>query len=267
GSINYNVKLAIQHGVNPINAIQMASFSAAECYGLEQKGAIAPGYDADFLLLSDLNEVKIDAVYCAGKLVAKNGKYLTQEQNLTPIKPTPSIMSSIQIREVTAKDLQIPIKESGLANIIEIIPNSIVTNHLTEEVDVNVTDGHFQISIEKDHLKLAVVERHRATGNVGLGIVKGMEMRRGAIATTIAHDSHNIITAGTNDEDIGFAIEKIKEIGGGQVVVDQGKVIASLSLPIAGLLSNESAETVSNDLAKIKKGLDDIGASKEFNPF
>ncbi|MEC5425922.1 adenine deaminase [Virgibacillus sp. C22-A2] len=263
GSINHNVKLAIQHGVDPINAIQMASFSAAECYGLHHKGAIAPGYDADFLILSDLTHVEIEEVYSAGKRVAQNGKYLHQDS--CQINPVKSLLSSIQMKEVTSEQLQIKFKESNLAHVIEIIPNSLITKHLVEEVEV--INNCFQPSIKRDQLKLSVIERHHQTGHIGLGIVKGLGIQKGALATTIAHDSHNIIAAGTNDKDMLFAIEKIKEMGGGSVIVENEKVIASLALPIAGLLSDKPVEKVYNELMNVKKGLDYIEASKKFNPF
>jgi adenine deaminase len=263
GSINHNVKMAIQHGVDPITAIQMASFSAAECYGLQNKGAIAPGYDADFLLLTDLTQVEIEEVYSAGKRVAQNGNYLYQDGCEVP--PGKSLLSSVNMKKVTSEQLQIKLKESNSAHVIEIIPNSLVTKHLVEEVEVK--NECFQPSIERDQLKLAVIERHHKTGHIGLGIVKGLGIQKGALATTIAHDSHNIIAAGTNDKDMLFAIEAIKEMGGGLVIVENEKVIASLALPIAGLISDEPAEKVYNELLKLKKGLEFIEASKEFNPF
>ncbi|WP_249871669.1 adenine deaminase [Oceanobacillus saliphilus] len=263
GSIDHNVKLAIQHGVDPINAIQMASFSAAECYGLHNKGAIAPGYDADFLILADLNQVEIEEVYAGGKLVAQNGKYLNKERY--EVHPSNSLLSSIKTGDITLEQLQIKWKDSNAAHVIEIIPNSLVTKHLVE--DVEVINEYFQPSIERDQLKLAVIERHHETGHIGLGIVKGLGIQKGALATTIAHDSHNIITASTNDKDMLFAIEAIKEMGGGLVIVENEKVIASLALPIAGLLSNEPVEKIYHELMELKKGLDYVEASKEFNPF
>ncbi|WP_409295663.1 adenine deaminase [Peribacillus sp. SCS-26] len=263
GSIDHNVKLAIQHGVDPINAIQMASFSAAECYGLKHKGAIAPGYDADFLIMTDLKQIKIEEVYSGGKLVAQNGEYLDQDS--CKVNPSKPLLSSINMGDITLEQLQIQLRESNSAHIIEIIPNSLVTKHQVEEVDV--IDKCFQPSIERDQLKIAVIERHHQTGHIGLGIVKGLGIQRGALATTIAHDSHNIITAGTNDKDILFAIETVKQIGGGLVIVENEKLIASLALPIAGLLSDEPAEKVYSELMELKKGLDYIEASKKFNPF
>src|SRR5690606_34703865 len=148
---------------------------------------------------------------------------------------------------------------------IEINPNQIVTNHLKETVQV--VDGMFTTSIEKDQLKLAVIERHKATGNVGVGIVKGFKLKKGAIASTIAHDSHNIVVVGTNDEDMIGAVENVTKTNGGLVIVDEGKVIASLALPIAGLMANESYEDVYKSLKALNEGLHAIGEPTNFNPF
>ncbi|WP_202077871.1 adenine deaminase [Caldalkalibacillus salinus] len=263
GSINHNVKLAIQHGVDPINAIQMASLSAAECYGLDQKGAIAPGYDADLLILSDLRQVEIEQVFSAGKRVAEKGKYIAQQEN--NVQPPPTLKHRIRVADMTTEQLNIHMASSHSAHIIGIVPNRLVTEHLVE--DVQVDQGLFQSSVERDQLKLAVIERHHQTGNVGLGIVKGLGIKKGAIATTIAHDSHNIITAGTNDQDMLYAVKAIKDMGGGLVIVENEKVVASLALPIAGLISGDSVEQVHYTLKELKAGLRYIGASMEFNPF
>ncbi|WP_347860940.1 adenine deaminase [Salimicrobium sp. PL1-032A] len=263
GSIDHNVRLAIQHGVDPLNAIQMASFSAAECYGLHHKGAIAPGYDADFLLLSDLTNIDIQEVYVKGEMVAKDGAYLHHSEEGTP--PGDKLLDSINMTELTSEDLTIKLEANKKANIIEIQPNSLLTKHSCEEADT--VKGLFQPSTERDQLKIAVIERHHRTGNVGTGIVKGLGIKNGALATTIAHDSHNIITAGTNDEDILVAVAAIKEMGGGLVVVENEEVVASLALPIAGLLSDESASTVKRGLDELKKGLERIEAPTHFNPF
>jgi adenine deaminase len=263
GSIDHNVRLAIEYGVNPINAIQMASLSAAECYGLLTKGAIAPGYDADFLILNDLERVEIDRVFSQGVLVAEKGKYLNLNEKI--IEAPSSIMESININPVTKSDLQISMGKSNFAHIIDIVPNSLVTKHIIEEVEVKY--GEFSYSLEKDHLKLAIIERHHHTGNVGLGIVKGLEIKSGAIATTIAHDSHNLIVAGTNDEDLLFAIKSLEELGGGLVVVENQKVLASIPLKIAGIISTDHYEEIYSQLKLIKIALQKINASDKFNPF
>lgn len=249
GSVDHNVRLAIQHGVHPITAIQMASLSAAECYGLTQKGAIAPGYDADFLILNHLEKLEIEQVYVAGKKVAENGAFSAQLDQ--EVQPSATLTNSIHIQGLTEDSLHLNLGSHQRANVIQIIPNSLITQHLVEEVQTE--HGRFVPSIERDQLKLAVVERHKQTGHIGLGIVKGLQIKKGAIATTIAHDSHNIIVAGTNDSDMIYAIQQIEEIGGGLVVIENQQVIASLPLPIAGLISQESADSIYRQLEEINE--------------
>jgi adenine deaminase len=263
GSIDHNVRLAIQHGLDPLLAIQMASLNTAECYGLSNKGAIAPGYEADFLLLDDLQNVTISQVYKSGELVAENGVCVAQPA--TSVIPSLSITNTVRIKAITEKDIQLPIAHGTGAHVIGITPNSLVTKHLIEEVQV--ADGYFCPSVEKDQLKMVVVERHKLTGNIGLGIVKGLELKSGAIASTVAHDSHNIVVAGTNDTDILAAIHAIHDMQGGLVVVDKGAVIASLSLEISGLITDRSFEEVNQDLEKLHNALHQIGAATTFNPF
>ena len=261
GSIDFSVRLAIKYGVDPIMAIQMATLNAAECFGLTNKGAIAPGYDADFLILDDLETLEINQVYCGGALVAENGVYLGK----TAIYNEPILHNTVKITPVSKQDLQITLAGTTKANIIKIIPNSLITKHVIE--DVELVNGDFVPSLAKDQLKIAVIERHRQTGNIGLGIVTGLELKKGAIATTIAHDSHNLIVAGTSDEEILFAIEALKEMGGGLIVVENERVLASLPLAIAGILSTQDYQTVVGQLANIKTALQLLEASKEFNPF
>ncbi|WP_456279248.1 adenine deaminase [Bacillus sp. AK128] len=263
GSIDHNVRLAIKHGVHPINAIQMASLSAAECYGLITKGAVAPGYDADLLILNNLEQIEIDQVYSKGVLVAEKGNYLPAD--VMSLEPPTTITQSININPISKIDLQIKLEGTNFAHVIEIIPNSLVTKHVVEEV--SVINGEFDYSIVKDQLKLAIFERHHRTGNVGLGIVKGLSIKNGAIATTIAHDSHNLIVAGTNDEDILFAISSLEEQGGGLIVVENQKVLASLPLKLAGIISGNPYQEIYNQLHEIKDALKKIEASEQFNPF
>ncbi|ADU30269.1 adenine deaminase [Evansella cellulosilytica] len=263
GSVDHNVRLAIQKGISPITAIQMATINAAECYKLDNKGAIAPGFDADIILLDSLQDIAIDEVYSSGQLVAKKGRFLIKEE--IGIKPGEDIISSVHATEITEKDITLSINEKQLANVISIIPNSLITKHIVKEVKGR--EGAFVSDIENDLLKLAVIERHHYTGNVGLGIVHGLKLKRGAIATTIAHDSHNMIVTGTSDKDMLFAIKSVEEIGGGLVVVSEEKVIASLPLHIAGLITDDDYEIVYKKLNHINDALSDIGISQDFNPF
>ncbi len=241
----------------------MASLNAAECYGLKQKGAIAPGYEADFLLLDDLDSINIKEVYKSGQLVASDGEYVGR-----PVKkenPEQKLLSTVKAPELDKKDLQIPIRETGMANIIGLIPNQLTTNHLQETVVAE--NGVFVPSSEKDQQKLVVVERHKHTGNVGLGIVKGFGLENGAIATTIAHDSHNIVATGTDDEDLLLAVQTLEEMNGGLVIIKNSEILVSLSLPVAGLMSDQGFRSIATGLHQVKQGLADLGFKGGFNPF
>ena len=262
GSVDYNVRVAIKQGIDPITAISMATINAAQCFGLRGKGAIAPGYDADFLLLDNLEDLAIAEVYKGGQLVAQNGQYVGPVQEKTDVS---AVKDTVRIAELSNDSFQIPMGSSSKAHVIGINPNNLITEHLI--IETPVIDGYFISNTERDLLKIAVIERHKATGNIGLGIVHGLGLKNGAIATTVAHDSHNIIAVGTTDQDIKAAAEALQNLTGGLVVVQDGKVLASLPLAIAGLMSEEPYEIVYEQLKAIGDSLLKIGASTEFNAF
>ena len=264
GSIDHNVRLAIASGLSPITAIQMATINAAECFALEDKGAIAPGYKADFILLNDLETLAITQVYKEGIVVVEDGM-LTNYPSNHSFSETGLLRNTVRFDEITENELRIPLT-TNKANIIEIIPNSLVTNHIIEKT-TTCQNGFFHPSISDDQLKLVVIERHHMTKQIGLGIVKGLGLKSGAIATTIAHDSHNLIIAGTNDLDMIVAAKAIKEMQGGLIVVNEGEIIASLELSIAGLMSDQPYQEVYSSLNDINGALEKLGASKHFNPF
>ncbi|WP_216830261.1 adenine deaminase [Alkalihalobacterium elongatum] len=264
GSIDHNVRLAILNGLDPILAISMATINTAECFQLKSKGAIAPGFDADLLILSDLHQISIEHVFLKGSHVVERGVLQSQYKNKMEIPIPRSLTKSVNTKPVTENDLKISITHNK-ANIIEIIPNSLITNHISEAVDTIA--GNFTPSIEKDQLKLAVVERHNQTGNIGLGIVKGMRLKGGAIATTIAHDSHNIIVCGTNDQDMVKAIALMEEMQGGIVIVKDGKSVSSLPLQISGLLTDQHYEETLKQINHLNTSLSTVGFSGSFNPF
>ncbi|TWT05261.1 adenine deaminase [Planococcus sp. CPCC 101016] len=262
GSVDYNVRIAIKQGVHPITAISMASINAAQCFGLHKKGAIAPGYDADLLLLDSLEDFAITAVYKGGRLAAQNGLYIGPAPKKMDTAP---VQDTVRIAELSEDCFQIPMGTSTKAHIIGINPNNLITEHLIAETPV--TNGFFVSTTKQDLLKIAVIERHKATGNIGLGIVKGLGLKYGAIATTVAHDSHNIIAVGTNDEDMKAAVEALHELKGGLVVVQGGQVLASLSLAIAGLMSEQPFPIVYKQLKALDESLLQIGAPTHFNAF
>ncbi|WAA08573.1 adenine deaminase [Fervidibacillus albus] len=264
GSIDHNIRLSIKHGLDPLIAIQMATINAAQCYGLSQKGAIAPGFTADLLIVDNLKSLTIEKVLKAGKFVAENGKYLGVK---TTENQTKLATNSIHLakNEITKERLAIQVKKNQAAHVIEVIPNQIET--VKRIISVPTEGEYFIPSVEKDLAKLALFERHKNTGNIGLAIVKGLGLTNGAIATTVAHDSHNLIVAGTNDEDMIYAIQKMQEIGGGLVVVRDGKTIASLPLMIGGLMSDQKYETVANQLDEVNRALFEVSKHRHFNLF
>lgn len=262
GSINYNIRLAIENNIDPITAIQMATINAANCHNLPYLGAVAAGYQADIVFLKDLQTIEISKVLKNGQVVVENGARneaaFEKQHSETFISP------KIQ-HHLSKQDLELPLT-NDTCYVIGMKQNNLFTEKLMEQV--NVENGKFVPSIEKDLLKMAVVERHHNTGCVGVGIVKGFGLKEGAIATTVAHDSHNIVAVGVSDEAMEKAINYVTEVGGGIAVVDEtGKVLHDLALPVAGLLSNKPYEEVERDLAGLLKAFNQISNAKGFDPF
>lgn len=273
GSVDYNIRLAIQSGIQPITAIQMATINTAEYFGLYDQGAIAPGYKADIVFLSDLESFAVEHVFKNGVQVVRNTKLLQEPfihgeayvHQLLAEQKYNNIFESVHIHPIHKADLAIPLTDQGPVNIIGVIPNSLITEHLVEQVATD--NGEFSPLPHKDLLKLAVIERHHLTRNIGLGIVKGFGLHSGAIASTIGHDSHNLLVLGTNDEDMIVAIDRIRELQGGLVVVENGNILGELPLSIAGIISIHSCDEVLSQLQTLTNALKTIGASTQFNPF
>ncbi|KEZ54046.1 adenine deaminase [Metabacillus indicus] len=262
GSVDHHIRLAVKHGIHPVTAIGMATLNAAECYGLKSKGAVAPGYDADLVLVDDLSSFKVDSVYKRGVLTAANGKTVkTADRRKVP----GMLLDSVVLPEIDSSMLAVRADENQLMTIIEAVPNQLITRRAEE--CVNTEGGFFVPSADLGHVKLIMAERHKGTGLIGKGILKGFPMKRGAIATTIAHDSHNLIAAGMSDEDLIHAAAAIKEMGGGLAVAADGKILAKLPLPVSGLLSDQPYEKVLDGLQKIHDALAVTGLPDSFNPF
>jgi adenine deaminase len=246
GDIDAVVRKAISRGLNPIRAIQMATINTAEHFRLRQVGAVAPGYVANLIVIDDLPKLSVDMVFHKGKLVAQKGKALFS----TSWRSDPEITRSVNIKPFTIEALKLPASRKDLP-IIEIVPGQVTTKGI--KLEPKVRDGFVVPDIEQDILKLAVVERHKASGNIGLGLVKGFGLKKGALGSSIAHDSHNIVVVGTNDQDIFTAIKEIEKLEGGLVVAAGGKIKGSLALPIAGLLSEEPLEAVVSKLEELQE--------------
>ena len=256
--INGMVRRAVEAGVEPVKAIQIASLNTAEYFGLNNLGAIAPGYKADMLILPDLKSFKPDVVIKNGNIVAQDGKLIVPMAENEEI----SMRNSVNVRWITPEDFKI---EAGINNgnvkvrTIEVIPHQLITK--TVESEVSVVDGNAVSNLDNDTLKICVIERHRATGNIGKGFVKGFNLKSGAIASTVAHDSHNMIVIGTNDSDMYEAAVALIKCRGGKVVVNNGEIISQLSLPIAGLMSDRDFDYVVEKCVELNKAASSIGCT------
>jgi len=232
GHVNSMIREAVAAGVAPEDALVMASFNPAQWHGLRDFGALAPGYQADVLVLPDLERFQPELVLKAGKPV---------EEIPSPEVPE-WVRHTVRIRPLSTNDFVVPWESNGRARVIGIVPDQIVTDSLTDEPRL---DGAKAVSDpDRDLLKIAVVERHLGTGRVGLGFVRGFGLRSGALASTVAHDAHNVVVVGVKDDDMLRAVRRLADSGGGVVVVDSGIVKAELKLPIAGLLSDASLDEV-----------------------
>ncbi len=250
--INDMVRRTVEAGVDVIKAIQIGSLNTAEYFGLKNQGAIAPGYRADMLILPDLKTFKPDTVIKDGKIVAQNGELL---KSFTKFEK-PSVRSSINVRWIEKKDFRIK-GTSKFVNTIEIIPHQLVTK--SSVCEAKLENGLLNSNTETDTLKIIVMERHRATGNIGKGFVKGFNLKSGAIASTVAHDSHNMIIVGTNDFDMYTAAVELVKMQGGKVVIKDGKVIAKLPLPIAGLISDKDFDYVVKHCEELNYAVKELG--------
>ena len=251
GDIDAVVRKAIDRGLEPVRAIQMATINTAEYFRLHDRGGIGPGYMANLVTIADLAKLEIDMVFYQGKMVARKGK------PLFPLPPvTVELKDTVRIKPPTGKSLKMAADDETYP-VIEIIPGQIITRKVMDKV--KAVDGAVMPDVEGDILKLVVVERHKASGNVGVGLVKGFGLKKGALASSVAHDSHNIIAVGTNDLDILKAIEEINRLQGGLVVCANLEVLASLPLPIAGLLSPEPLDVVVSQHEILEKTAASLG--------
>jgi adenine deaminase len=253
GHIDDIVRKAIAWGLDPVTAIQMASINTAEYFRLRGVGAVAPGYRADMLVLEDLEAVRVAKVYSAGTLVAENGGSLAPRSGFPRVPLQPSVHV-----DLSALDFTIAAGE-GPARVIGVIPGQVVTEDL--RMEPTRKDGVVVSDPARDLLKIAVVERHHRTGNIGLGLVSGVGLKRGAIASSVAHDSHNIVVIGASDDEMQAAVAAIVEMGGGQVVIAGGEVQAGCPLPIAGLMSDQPLEKVAAQVEALTEASHALGCT------
>jgi len=255
GDVDAVVRKAIGLGLDAVRAVQMASLNVAEYFRLPGLGGIGPGYFANLLVLDDLERFYIQQVYYRGRLVAQDGKPLFQPR----LRPNPAMTRTMNMKPFDVSALALRAGASDTFPVIEIIPGQIVTRRKDERIVRQ--NGAVVADTSRDLLKLAVVERHHATGNIGLGLVKGFGIKRGAIGTSIAHDSHNIVAVGAFDQDIFAVVQEIARNQGGLAAAEGGRVLVSLALPIAGLLSEEPLEAVVARIEELEQAAAGLGCT------
>ena len=259
GHIKYNVTRAVQLGLTVEKALQMATIQPARCYGLYQLGMIAPGRQADFVILDNVTDLNVVDVYHCGKKIIKDEK--------VEVKPCPPhLKNTVHVSGFSEERLKL--KHPGTkARVIEMLEKQIVTKDVLEEVPWIETDGEKYFSADGEFQKIAVIERHKNTGKMGVGIVKGYGIRGGAIASSVSHDSHNIIVVGDNDHDMALAVKEMMRTQGGYTLVCNGEIYGTLPLPVMGLMSAAGYESVNEALARMIPKAHEMGVKEGFDPF
>ncbi len=258
GSIDHMIRLAIAEGIDPLMAIRLGSYNTARHFGLSKYGAVAPGRYADLLVLPDLQDFRPRQVYRGGRLVAEAGQMVVESPAGRKIDLRGTVNISAQ-----RLDFSVPARGERI-RVIGSVTDQVVTEHLLERA--HIVDGFAQSDTERDILKFAMVERHRASGNIGLGFIKGFGLRRGAIAGTVAHDHHNLAVIGVDDDSMRIAVRAIAEMGGGLALVDDGRLRASLPLPVAGLMSEAPIESLRAQYDAMIAAAHDLG-NRMSDPF
>ena len=268
GHIDAIIREAVSMGADPIRAIRMGTLNAAAYFGLHDMGAVAPGYKADLAVFDDLRTLNVKQVYKGGKLVAEDGKMLHQKEKITDwsdeIKER--VFHSFHRDPITVEELQLKETTGTHQRVIDMVAHELITRERIEEWKElpGMAPG---VDISRDIVKLAAIERHKNTGHVGLGFLGKYGLKRGAVATSIGHDSHNLVIAGVTDEDMVLAGNRVIENGGGLAIALAGKVLADLPLPIGGLMADEPVEVVDEKLEHMKKLSVELGISEDIDAF
>lgn len=260
GHLDSLLRRAVSLGLSPHLAVQMVTLNVAEAFGLRERGAVAPGYLADLVVVDSLQEFTPLLVFKGGRLVAEEGKLIRE----IPRMREPGVLDTVRIPRLSTENLRIPAGRARLVRVIGLVQGQIVTRRLVLEATIG--NGEVHADPARDILKLVVVERHGRNGNIGLGLVQGFGLRKGALASSVSHDSHNLIAVGVEDQDLLTALEHVAAIGGGLTVVSGGAVRASLSLPVAGLMTEEKPGQVAAAMEHLLLNARDIGCTAP-NPF
>jgi adenine deaminase len=253
GHVDHLLQRAIALGCPPLAALTMTTLNPAEYFRLWDRGAIAPGYQADLVVVNDLTEFRVEKVVKQGRLVAADGR-LTADFG---VEPAATLLAAMRVANLSPASLAIP-TAGDLVKVIQLVPGQLITHKIF--MPTPAAAGLVQADLERDLLKLAVVERHRGTGNVGLGLVQGFGLQQGALASSVAHDSHNLIVVGADDHDMWTALQHLMEIGGGLAVAAAGKILADLPLPIAGLMSPQPVAAVASRHAAVIDATRQLGS-------
>lgn len=264
GHIDDIIRLAVKQGKSAVAGIRMATLQAAEAFGLRNEGAVAPGYNANLAVLGDLDSVAVNDVYHLGKRVVSDGvlEPFASPEVSTALKER--VLHSFNLAPLCEKDFHVAASGVRKCRVIELVKNQLITEEALLDVDFGANNG---VDTEKDILKLAVIERHKNTGHIGLGFIHGIGLKEGAIAASVSHDSHNLIVIGTSEAEMAFAANRVRELGGGMVAVKGGEVLSEMPLPYAGLMTDASAAEVARQNKAVRESVHALGVPADIEPF
>ncbi len=263
GHIDSIIRAAVAAGKSAVTAIQMATIQAAQRFNMIDVGAVASGYYADLAILDDLETINVCQTYYHGQIAASNGESIIFPYPDIPKRLQRNVLGSFALGEVTKEQFVLEPRMTH-TRVIRVIPGQLLTEEWVAEMNWDVHNG---IDLERDILKIAVLERHRGTGHMGLGFISGIGMKSGAIASSVAHDSHNLIVIGTNEKDMAEAANRIREIGGGCVVVENGEILAEMALPVGGLMTMHSASVAAELNKYVRTAVHRLGVPADIEPF